>query len=91
MTDNDKKAQEIIEATMPNLWMIKVLMERANIIDLDLLRALYLIENIQKLSKWGKVTISIKDGEVVAISGENNFITEKELMRNLKTYKNRAV
>lgn len=91
MTDNDKKAQEIIEATMPNLWMIKELMERANIIDLDLLRALYLIENIQKVSKWGKVTISIKDGEVVAISGENNFITEKELLRNLKIYKNRQV
>ena len=91
MTDNDKKAQEIIEATMPSLWMIKEVMERASIVDVDLLRALFLIENIQKVSRWGKVIISIKDGEVVAISGENNFITDKELMRNLKTYKNRTM
>ena len=89
MNDNDKKAQEIIESTMPDLWMIKELMEKSGMLDLDMLRTLYLIENIQKVSKWGKVIINIKNGDIVSITGENNFITEKELTRNLKMYKNR--
>jgi hypothetical protein len=89
MTDNDQKAKEIIEATMPDLWMIKELLDKNNILGIDLLRTLYLIENIMNISKWGKVIISIKNGEVVSISGENNFITESELKRNLKVYKNR--
>ncbi len=86
---NDKKAKAIIESTMPNLWMIKELMDEINMVDVDLLRALYLIENIQKVSKWGKVVISVKDGEIVSVTGENNFISENELKRNLKMYKNR--
>lgn len=89
MNDNDTKAQAIIESSMPGLWMIKELMEKINMVDIDLLRTLYLIENIQKISKWGKVIISIKGGEIISITGENNFITETELQRNLKMYKNR--
>lgn len=88
-TDNSTKAQAIIESSMPGLWMIKELMDEIKMVDIDLLRALYLIENIQKVSKWGKVIISIKGGEIISITGENNFITEAELQRNLKMYRNR--
>jgi hypothetical protein len=86
---NEEKAKAIIEATMPHLWMIKEGMERINMLEVDVLRMLYLVENIQKVSKWGKVTITVKDGEVIAISGENNFISESELKRNLNKYQNR--
>jgi hypothetical protein len=89
MIDNDAKAKEIIESCMPNLWLIKQLMDQINMVDVDLVRALYLIENIQRISKWGKVTISIKDGEITGVSGENNFISESELKRNLTKYQNR--
>lgn len=89
MIDNDDKAKAIIEATMPNLWLLKEAMDRINVLEVDILRALYLIENIQKVSKWGKVTINVKDGEVISVSGENNFISENELKRNLNKYQNR--
>jgi hypothetical protein len=87
--DNEAKAQTIIETAFPNLWMIKELMETVNMVDVDLVRALYLIQNIQNVSRWGKVTISVKDGEIVSVTGENNFITNRELERNLKKYQNR--
>lgn len=87
--DNEAKAQTIIETAFPNLWMIKELMDTVKMVDVDLVRALYLIQNIQKVSRWGKVVISVKDGEVVSVSGENNFITNRELERNLKKYQNR--
>ncbi len=86
---NETKAKAIIESVMPDLWMLKEEMDKINMLEVDLLRALYLIENIQRVSRWGKVIISIKDGEIVSVTGENNFISENELKRNLKMYKNR--
>lgn len=87
--DNDKKAQAILEACMPQIVMLKEAMERVNIPEVDLLRALYLIENIQKISGWGNVKITIKNKEIISITGENSFISEGELKRNLKAYTNR--
>jgi hypothetical protein len=87
--NNDQKAKAIIEATMPNLWIIKELMDSINMLDVDLLRTLYLIENIQRISKWGNVKITIQNGEVTSITGETKFIAENELQRNFKTYQNR--
>lgn len=87
--DNEQKAREIIEAAFPNLWMLKEAMDNVDMVDVDLLRALYLIGNIKQLSGWGKVTISVKDKQIVSVTGENNFISETELRRNLKKYENR--
>jgi hypothetical protein len=89
MTENDQKAQSIIESAFPNLWMLKEAMDDVGILDVDLLRALYLVGNVKKVSKWGKVTISVKDGEIVSVTGENNFISQGELKRNLNKYQNR--
>lgn len=86
---NDAKAKAILEATMPEVLIIKEALEKINMVEVDLLRALYLIENIQKVSGWGKVTITVKGGEIIGVQGENSFISENELKRNLKMYKNR--
>lgn len=87
--DNEAKAQAIIELSFPNLWMIKNLMEDVKIVDVDLLRALYSIKNIQNMSGYGKVTINVKNKEVISVIGESSFISEAELIRNLKKYENR--
>lgn len=89
--DNEAKAQAIIQSAFPNLWVIKELMDEVGIVEIDIVKALYSIKNIQNMSKYGKVTINIKDGEIISISGESSFITESELMRNLKKYENRKI
>lgn len=83
--DNEAKAQAIIESAFPNLWIIKQLMDEVSMVDVDLLRALYLIQNIQKVSGYGTVTLNIKNKEIISVSGENKFISQSELMKNLKT------
>lgn len=89
-TANDDKARALLEVAMPNLLLIKDAMDRADMLEIDLLRALYLIENIKSVSQWGKVIIKVSAGEITSVSGENTFIAEKELRRNLKTIQNNA-
>lgn len=87
--DNEAKAQAIIQSAFPNLWVVKELMEEVGMVEVDLVKALYSIKNIQNMSKYGKVTINIKDGDIISILGESSFISESELVRNLKKYQNR--
>jgi hypothetical protein len=80
---NDEKMRELLDATMPDVMAIKDLLDKSSIPFMDLARTLFLIDNVKRVSKWGGVKITIKNGEVVSITGENTFISEKELVNNL--------
>jgi hypothetical protein len=78
---NDEKAKAILEATVPELLIIKELIDSNGIDYQDVMRALVLIANVKKLAQWGKITFLLKDGEIVSIQQEQQFITTRELER----------
>lgn len=88
MNDNNDKANAIIEAIMPEFPTIRDLMDQAKLLPIDMMRLLYQVLNIQKMSGYGSVKLTVKNGDVISISGENTFISEKELLRNLRVKEN---
>ena len=89
MKNNDEKMRTLLEQAMPDVLTIKDLLDEQEIMLVDLMRVLFLVKNVKTVSKWGKVTINVKEGEVTSIQGENTFITERELVRNINKYRNR--
>lgn len=82
--NNDDKMRQLLETTMPDLLVIYDLMHQNDILPYDVMRALYLIANIKRISKYGKVSFIIKNNEIVSVNQEQALITEKELRENLK-------
>jgi len=81
MSKNDEKANTILKSALPDLFMIKEIVDSNDIPIQEVMRMLYLISNIKKMTQWGKVVILIKDGEIVAVQQEQQFITSRELER----------
>lgn len=81
MTNNDEKFRALLEAAAPELLFIYELMSKNDIDPQDIMRALYLITNVQKLCEWGKVGFTIKHGEIINVWQEQQFISEKELSK----------
>jgi len=78
---NDEKANALLKEALPDLYFIKELVEQNDIPYQDVMRALVLVANVKKLSQWGKITFLLKDGEIVSVSQEQQFITTRELER----------
>jgi len=76
---NEDKMLELLKAAMPELLILKEMIEANDIPIQDVMRALYLLSNVKKVAQWGKVIITIKNGEIVAVSQEQQFISEREL------------
>lgn len=79
--NNDEKMKQMLEKVMPDVLYIHQIMEENNIPAEDIVKALYLIANVKKMTQWGKVTILIKDREIVSVTQEQQFITSRELER----------
>lgn len=73
---NEEKLKEILKTGAPDLWAVKEAMETTHI-DPDLiLRTLYLVANVQRFTKWGKVSMLIQDGVITRIQQEQGFKTD---------------
>ena len=46
---------------------------------IDVLRGMYLLANIKRLSKWGRVTFLMNDGKVVRVQQEQGYKTDDML------------
>lgn len=87
--NNDERMDTILEAVAPHIKAIKDLLEQGMATPVDILRALYLIENVKKISRYGKVGFTIKDGEIVSVWQEQQMISEKELLKNINNLRNK--
>ena len=76
-----KKELEAVKRDLPDMMMLYETMQSNDIPFQDIFRALALIVNVKKLSQWGKVTILLKEGQIVAVHQEQQFITSRELER----------
>lgn len=57
----------------PWIWDVMEAMEDINIDAEQMLQALYLLKNVQRLSGWGKVTYLIQDKKITRIVQEQGF------------------
>jgi hypothetical protein len=90
MTDNNDRMDQLLEATMPDIKAIRDLMVESEVMAIDVLKALYFISNIKKISKYGKVGFTIKNNEIVAVWQEQQLISDKELVKNLNALMNKG-
>jgi hypothetical protein len=73
---NEQKIKELLQAGAPDLFAIKEALDVTSI-DIDLLlKSLYLIANVKRFTKWGKVSLIIQNGVVVRVQQEQGFKTE---------------
>lgn len=78
---NEDKALSILEAAFPDVLIIKQMMDANDIPYQEVMRALYLVSNIKKVAQWGKVAFVIKNGEIVTVTQEQQFVTQREMER----------
>jgi hypothetical protein len=81
--NNDERMNALLETVAPHMKAIKDLLEQGMATPVDVLRALYLIQNVKNISRYGKVGFTIKNGEIVSVWQEQQMISEKELLKNL--------
>lgn len=81
--NNDEKMNQLLEVAAPHLKAINDLITETNTTPVDIIRALFLIQDVQRISRYGKVGFTIKDGEVIHVWSQQQMISEKELRRNL--------
>lgn len=80
-TDLLRKELEAVKAELPDMMMLyETIVSNGFDVD-DIIRAVVLAANVKKLSQWGKVTILLKGGNIVAVEQQQQFITTKELER----------
>jgi hypothetical protein len=89
MNNNDDRMDQLLSVAAPELKAIKDLMDQTNTMAIDIIRSLYLVDMIKKVTRYGKVGFTIKDGEIVSVWHEGQFISEKELTNNLNALINR--
>jgi hypothetical protein len=71
--DNNDKLRSILQAGAPELLFIKDLLDETQM-DVDvLMKGLYLIANTQRMTRWGKVSYLIQDGQIVRVEQEQGF------------------
>lgn len=76
-----KKELEAVKAELPDMMMLyETIVGNGFNVD-DIIRAVVLVANVKKMSQWGKVTILLKEGNIVAVEQQQQFITTKELER----------
>lgn len=81
MKQNNEQMRSLLEAAMPELLMLKDLMDANDIDTTDVMRTLYLVANIKKLTQWGRVIITLKNGNITHVAQEQQFLSDKELSR----------
>lgn len=81
--NNNDRMNELLNTFAPHLKAINDLIEETNTTPVDVLRALFLIKDVQQISRYGKVGFTIKDGEVIHVWSQQQMISEKELRKNL--------
>lgn len=87
--NNDERMNELLESFAPHLKAINDLIIQTNTTPVDVLRCLFLIKDVQNISRYGKVGFTIKDGEVVHVWSQQQMISEKELTKNLNDLRNK--
>lgn len=76
-----KTELEAVKKDLPEMMMLYEMMQSNDIPFQDVFRALALIVNVKKVSQWGKITILLKEGQIVAVQQEQQFVTSRELER----------
>jgi predicted methyltransferase len=74
--DNTTRMEELLKAVLPELWIIWEIIEQHDIPVQDVMRMLYLISNIKKISQWGRVIVTIKQGNIIAVSQGQKFVSD---------------
>jgi hypothetical protein len=70
---NDDHLRHILQAGAPELLAVKDAMDELQIEPDLVIKALYLLRNIQRFTRYGKVSYLIQDGQVVRIEQEQGF------------------
>lgn len=77
MNENNERMDTLLEATLPEIKLVKDLIEQNDIPIQEIIRALVLLVNIKKVCQWGKVSILVKNNRIVSVGQEQQFITDK--------------
>lgn len=73
---NESKLREILKQGAPELYAVMEAMEETQIDQATLIKGLFLLKNIQRFSRWGKVTFLVQDGQIVRVEQTQGFKTE---------------
>lgn len=73
---NEEQMMEILKKGSPELYAIKKALNETGVDTTVLLKTLYMVSDIQRLSRWGKASILIQDGKVTRVEQSQGFKIE---------------
>lgn len=86
-----KQELEKVKKDMPDMMMLYEMIQSCGFSVDDIIRAVALAGNVKKMTKWGKVSILLQDGDIVSVLQEQQFITSRELERTFEMNRKKAL
>lgn len=71
--DNEDKMLEVLRQGSPDLYAIYDAIKKTDANPDHIIKALYLLADVQRFTRWGKITFLIQDGKVTRVQQEQGF------------------